>query len=156
MTATIKRRAARIVPASAFCPVCAAAIAAAFVLAGCPTDGGGTAGGSKNAAIHLWEGSFRDGKLDKDEEQWFNFTASEAGTYYIHVIFGTLEAIYVRVYNRNGSPIGGQASLRRGNTNWYIARAIPNSGTYYIEVWPYYSGDSGTFKIAYSKSATPP
>jgi hypothetical protein len=134
----------------------AALFAAALLLAGCEftvTDG---LGNSRDNAIYLWEGSFKNAELAKDKSQWFSFTAPEEGAYYIHVIFGTLENLNVRVYNRNGSPAGGEANLRKRDPDWYISREIPASGTYYIEVWPRFSGDSGTFRIAYNRSAIPP
>ncbi|MDR1319112.1 MAG: hypothetical protein LBJ90_05760 [Treponema sp.] len=138
-------------------------IAAVLILAACevtPNDG---TGDSRENAIHLFEGTFKDGDVVKDSEQWFSFSVTSGGTYYIHVIFGTLEYMNIRVFNRTGSPVGGKVDLWWDDVDWYFSRELPGSGTYYIWVqpgmrpgWPYYSSDSGTYRIAFNKTAIPP
>ncbi|MDR1256165.1 MAG: hypothetical protein LBJ86_00265 [Spirochaetaceae bacterium] len=137
-------------------PLAAAFLAALLLLAGCeavPNDG---SGGDKDNAIRLFEGSFKDGNVAKNGEQWFSFTVASAGTYYIHVIFGTVEYLNLRVFNRNGSPVGGEVNLREHGAAWYFSRELPEPGTYRIRVRPYYSGDSGTYRIAYNTAAAAP
>jgi hypothetical protein len=134
----------------------AALLAAALIFAGCevmPNDGSGR---DKDNTIQLFEGSFKDGNVAKDSEQWFSFTVTSAGTYYIHLIFGTVEYLNVRIFNRNGSPIGGEVNLWEQDTNWYFSRELPESGMYRIRVRPYYSGDSGTYRMAYNTSGAAP
>jgi hypothetical protein len=145
------RRAAR-----AAALVTAAFLAALFLFAGCEAVPGDGSGGDKDNAIRLFEGSFKDGDVAKDSEQWFSFTVTAAGTYYVHVIFGTVEYLNLRVFNRNGSPVGGEANLWEHGAAWYFSRELPEPGTYRIRVRPYYSGDSGTYRIAYSTSAAAP
>jgi hypothetical protein len=128
---------------------------ALLLFSGCTiTTSNGTGDDSGNA-INLFEGSFKDGNVAKDGEQWFSFTVTSTGTYYIHVIFGTVEYLNLRVFNRNGSPIGAEANLREPGAAWYFSRELPETGTYRIRVRPYYSGDSGSYRIGYSKTATP-
>ncbi|MDR1108198.1 MAG: hypothetical protein LBL19_04100, partial [Spirochaetaceae bacterium] len=117
--------------------------------------GNGTGDDSDNA-IHLFEGSFKDGNVAKDREQWFSFTVTSTGTYYIHVIFGTVEYLNVRVFNRNGSPVGAEENLWESDNTWYFSRDLPETGAYRIRVRPYVFGDSGAYRIGYSKTATPP
>ena len=132
------------------------ALVTALALAGCEITISDGSGDGKDNAIHLFEGSFKNGDLAKDSEQWFSFTVSSAGTYYIHVIFGTIEYLNVRVFTLGGSPIGGEAALWERGTNWSFSREFPKSGTYHIRVRPYYPGDSGAYRIAYNTSAVAP
>jgi predicted small secreted protein len=139
-----------------FWALLALALVCSLTLAGCmvtTTDGTGK---DRDKAIYLFQDSFEKVSLEKDSEQWFSFTVSSAGTYYIHVIFGTLESLNVRVFNRNGSPVGGEAPLWERKTDWSFSRELPETGRYYIRVRPYYSGDSGTYQIAYNTSAAAP
>jgi hypothetical protein len=129
----------------------------ALTLAGCeviPNDGSG--GDAKDNAIPLFQGSFSKGDLAKDGEQWFRMSVNSAGTYYIHLIFGTLEGLEIRVFNRTGSPVGGYTRLRERDPYWYFFREFPQTGTYYIRVYPLYAGDSGTYRIAYNTSDISP
>jgi hypothetical protein len=130
--------------------------AALLLFAGCVVAAGNGTGDDSDNAINLFEGSFKDGNVAKDSEQWFSFTVTSTGTYYIHVIFGTVEYLNIRVFNRNGSPIGGEANLWESDNNWYFSRELPEVGTYRIRVQPYLFGDSGGYRIGYSKTATPP
>ncbi|MDR0403303.1 MAG: hypothetical protein LBH35_06920 [Treponema sp.] len=113
-------------------------------------------GDNKNNAIRLSENSFKDGNVEKNGEQWFRFTAASAGTYYIHVIFGTLEYMNVRVFNTAGSPVGGEVNLRERMSNWSFSRELHEGVTYHIRVRPYYPSDSGTYRIGYNKTITAP
>jgi hypothetical protein len=130
--------------------------AAALFFAGCDVMSSNDKGEDRNNAIHLFEDRFEEGNVEKDGEQWFSFNAASTGRYYIHVIFGTLEYLNVRVFNRNGSPVGGEANLWERGSNWFFSRDLPESGMYYIRVRPYYSGDSGTYRIAFNKTGTVP
>jgi hypothetical protein len=134
----------------------AAFLAMALIFTGCgevtPDD---NLGNSRDNPIHLYENSFKNGNVVKDGEQWFSFTATSAGRYYIHIIFETAEYLNVRVFNHNGSPIGGEAYLPEYSSPWYFFRDLPGSGTYRIRVRPYYS-DSGTYKIAFNTTIAPP
>jgi hypothetical protein len=130
--------------------------AAALIFAGCEVAPGDGTGVDRNNAIHLFEGSFEDGDLAKDSEQWFSFTVTSAGIYYIHVIFDTLEYLNVRVFTLAGSPVGGEANLWERGSNWFFSRDLPEIGMYRIRVRPYYSGDSGTYRIGFNRNPAPP
>ncbi|MDR3166807.1 MAG: hypothetical protein LBT93_02600 [Treponema sp.] len=129
---------------------------AALALGGCVMMPGDGTGSDKVNAIHLLEDFWEAGDLAKDGEQWFKFTVSSAGAYYIHVIFDTLTDLTARVFTPAGSPVGGEAYLWERRNTWYFFREIPESGTYYIKVWPSQYGDSGTYRIGYNRSATAP
>jgi hypothetical protein len=130
--------------------------AMALALVGCEITLSDGTGSDKVNAVHLFEGSWKEGDLEKDGEQWFSLTVSSAGTYYIHVIFETLEDLTARVFTPVGSPVGGEVRLWERRADWSFSREIPEFGTYYIRVRPSYSGDSGTYRIAYNTSATAP
>jgi hypothetical protein len=130
--------------------------AAALIFAGCevaPTDG---TTGDGNNPIRLYEDSFAKGEVAKDSEQWFSFYAASTGTYYIYVIFDTLECLTVRVFDPTDYPVGGEANLWERRDDWSFSRELTKTGTYRIRVEPYYSGDSGTYRIGFNKTATPP
>lgn len=123
----------------------------AFTLAGCeviPNDGSG--GDTTGNAIPLFQGTFSKGDLAKGGVQWFRMNVNTAGTYYIHVIFGSLEYLEVRIFNRTGSPASGEIYLWERDTSWYFSQEFFQTGTYYIRVRPYYSSDSGTYQIGYN------
>jgi hypothetical protein len=134
----------------------AAFLAMALIFAGCgevtPDD---NLGNSRDNPIHLYENSFKNGNVAKDGEQWFSFTATSAGKYYIHIIFDTAEYLNVRVFNHNGSPIGAEVYLWDPGKYWHFDRDLPGSGSYRIRVRPNY-GDSGTYRIAFNTTSTPP
>ena len=89
-------------------------------------------------------------------QQWFTFTAT-ATTQYIHIAFGTLNDMWVQVYDSNGAVVGNNTNIF-GSTR-YISRPVTASQTYYIKVRPYGSGTSGVsgdYKIAFNTSSTAP
>jgi predicted RNA-binding protein with TRAM domain len=88
-----------------------------------------------------------------DGKQWFSFTAT-AYTQYIHVAFGTLDDFYVELYNNSGATVGSITPMY-GSTR-YASRTVTSGQTYYIKVYPFDSTDSGTYKIAFNTSTTPP
>jgi hypothetical protein len=85
-------------------------------------------------------------------EQWFTFTAT-AETQYIHVEFGTLTDLYVRVDN-SGNVVGNETRFT-GDTMSTL-RSLTAGQQYSIRVRPYSSGGSGTYKIAFNTSFVPP
>jgi len=87
-------------------------------------------------------------------EQWFKFTAT-ASTQYIHVALGTMNDLYVQVYDSSGSMVGNQTELY-GSGIISTSRTLSSGQTYYIKVTPYYSSGSGSYQIAFNTSSTPP
>ena len=95
--------------------------------------------------------------VSSSNQQWFKFTAT-AATQYIHVTFGTLDDLYVQVYNSSVNTVGSETELS-GNNGYtkYISRAMTIGEEYYIKVRPYYSSNSSrTYKIAFSNTLMPP
>jgi hypothetical protein len=87
--------------------------------------------------------------------QWYKFTAT-AGKQYIHVSFGTLTELDVELYDSESSSpsisnVNSRVKLYGSytNTSW----SVTSGKVYYIKVRPYYSG---TYKIAFNTSTTPP
>jgi hypothetical protein len=85
-------------------------------------------------------------------EQWFKFTAI-ASEQYVHVVFGTLTSLYFQLYNAVGDAAGGRTLLNGGSAG--VSRNVTRGLEYYIKVTPY-SGGSGTYRIAFNTSSTPP
>ncbi|WP_461247553.1 pre-peptidase C-terminal domain-containing protein [Treponema sp. R6D11] len=107
-------------------------------------------------AIQLTANTWADGNLpNSSSEQWFKFTAT-ASTQYIHVAFGSLNDLYVQVYDSSGATVGSETYLYNlYNSTKYISRTVTSGQVYYIRVRPYGS-NSGTYKIAFNTSSTPP
>jgi len=106
------------------------------------------------SAITLTESIWADGFIATlEKEQWFKFTASAALSY-IHFNFGTLNSLYVQLYDSDGNMIGNKAEL------WGIKPASYSYFTvgqkYYIKATPSFSSDGGTYKIAFNTSPAAP
>ncbi|MDR2575617.1 MAG: InlB B-repeat-containing protein, partial [Treponema sp.] len=99
----------------------------------------------------LTENVWADGNIPTaGGEQLFKFTAT-ASLQYIHVSTGTLNDLYVQVYDSDGNSVGSEANLTGLN---YISRSLTTRQEYYIKVWPNSGG--GTYRIAFNASKTPP
>jgi len=101
--------------------------------------------------------TWADGTIDTSgNEQWFKFTAFVTGNQYIHFDPGTLNYVYVQLYTNTGAAVGNRASF--SYTLASIYQAVTNGNEYYIRVKPYTSdgSGSGTYKIAFNASSTPP
>jgi hypothetical protein len=79
-----------------------------------------------------------------NKEQWFKFTAT-ASTQYIYAGFGTLDDLYVQLYDSTGSTLGSQKNLYGGTRD--ASFMVTYGRVYYIRITPYYSYDSGTYQI---------
>jgi hypothetical protein len=120
-----------------------------------PVAGGGGGNWTPDGytPVQLTENQWSNGNIyTSDGEQWFTFTAT-ASTQYIHVAFGTLNDLYVQIYDSNGSTVGSSSNLY-GSTR-YTSQSLTSGQTYYIKVWPYGS-NSGSYQIAFNTSSTPP
>ena len=101
-----------------------------------------------------WEGALTANTwANGNGTQWFRFTAN-AGTQYIHVSFGTLDDMYVQVYDSSYNTVG--ANTRLSGSTMQISRPVNNGQVYYVRVMPYWSGDSGTYRIAFNTTTMPP
>ena len=122
--------------------------------------GGGTGGGTPPVqlptnAIPLTENQWADGNIaTANGQQWFTFAAT-ASTQYLHFDpTGTLNNVYVQVYDSNGAAVGSQTNLYGSTTS--TSRTLTEGLTYYISVKPYSSSGSGVYQIAFNASTTAP
>jgi hypothetical protein len=118
--------------------------------------GGNNPGGSNPNSVNatnLTANVWVNGNItSSNREQWFRFTAT-ANTHYIHVSFGTLDDLYVQVYQNNNSL--GTVNLYDSFRSAYINNTTPGL-VYHVKVYPYYSSDYGTYRIAMNTSTTAP
>jgi hypothetical protein len=85
--------------------------------------------------------------------QWFKFTATAAAQF-IHTTLGTLTGgVYIQVYADTGTAVGISSSLGNGG---FVSRTLTDGQEYYIRVWAYTSGNTGTYQIAYNTSSAAP
>ncbi|WP_461245793.1 hypothetical protein [Treponema sp. R6D11] len=101
--------------------------------------------------------TWADCTIDVNGEQWFSFTATDA-TQFIHFNFGTLEGLYVQVYNSSGLGMSGETGVY-SNTAKYIQRQFLTPGqTYYIKIRVYYNDSRGygTYQIGFNEWLIPP
>ena len=107
---------------------------------------------SSHTAITL--NQWKDGSISSSSgEAWYSFSATAANSYYIWLDDSdnsskTLDA-KIAAYYSNGNLIVNDDV----NSKYFYAET---SGTIYIRVYPYSSGDFGTFAVAYSTSSTKP
>jgi hypothetical protein len=102
----------------------------------------------------LTENVFADGNIPTSSDmQWFKFTAT-ASAQYIHFSTGTLNHVYVQVYDANGIAVGNNAQLTSSTT--YASRTVTAGQEFYIRVWPASSSYSGTYRIGFNTGTTAP
>jgi predicted RNA-binding protein with TRAM domain len=88
--------------------------------------------------------------------QWFKFNAT-AATQYIHCQWGTLNDVYVQLYDATGALVGAQVNLYGTGAGRYTPRAVTVGSVYYVRVWPFSSaGSGGTYQIGFTTSTTAP
>ena len=89
---------------------------------------------------------------NNDEDDLYRFTATSATTHYIHINFGTLTQVYVRLYDSSGSILQNRTSL---SSSGYIPYQFLTSGSvYYVALWS--TSSTGTYQVAFSTSTTAP
>ncbi len=86
------------------------------------------------------------------KEQWYKFDAT-MDTQYIHFKAGTLSNVYMSIYTSSAEK---QETQNLSTTYTSTSSYVTTGNTYYIRITPYFSSYTGTFKIAFSKSATTP
>jgi len=107
-------------------------------------------------ATRLTVNNWADGNITSSgAEQWFKFTAT-AATQYIHVGFGSLNNLYVQVYDSSGYTIENETNLNSNNNSAfkYASRNLNVGQEYYIKVWSYSAGS--TYRIAFNTLSLPP
>ena len=108
------------------------------------------------APTTLIAGVWADGNISSGGEQWFKFTAYEKyENQYIHINFGTLSSLNVQVYNKNLQKVG-DASYLSSYYGSYINRTLTSGQVYYIKVTVPSYNSSGTYRIAFNTSYSPP
>ena len=100
--------------------------------------------------LNIWE---EVKNLNEYGEQWFKFKAT-VQMQHIHFSPGTLENVYMQIYNERGLIVGNRASLSAGTPS--VPRAVNPGDTYYIRVYPITPGENGTFKIGFSQASDDP
>ena len=97
------------------------------------------------------------GNIASKGVQWFKFTAT-ADSQYIIFKPGTLNDVYVQVYDSNGIQVGSKTELYKSNYKSKVIlhtyRAVTSGQVYYIKVTPY-STYSGAYQIMFSDSFIP-
>jgi len=108
--------------------------------------------GNSATATELTADTWGNGNITSSSgEQWFKFTATSSNTHYIHASFGTLNGMYVQLYDSTGSSSGSQSL---NSSNKYTSLWVTSGQTYYIKVSA--SGGNGTYQIAFNTTFTPP
>ncbi|MDR1399727.1 MAG: hypothetical protein LBJ41_07395 [Treponema sp.] len=118
----------------------------ALMLAGCDAmfivDGS-----SMEYAIALTLNTWKSGELRTGEACWYEFTAT-TNAQYIHVVYGTVSALYVQLYDSAGDKMGVSYKYAQGLTT-YDALSVTKGKKYYFKVS---ASDSGAYKIAFADS----
>ncbi|WP_461256946.1 hypothetical protein [Treponema sp. R80B11-R83G3] len=96
-------------------------------------------------------GTWVSGSIDEDGEQWFSFTAA-ASTQFIHFKPGTLNDVYIQLYDNTGILAGNR--IRLNSSTLYIPRTVTMNQKYYIKVTPFSSSGSGAYQITFGNSFT--
>jgi len=113
----------------------------------------------RNEATVLTYNTWTAGASTIDDDMVFKFTAT-ATSQRMHINFGTLTNMMVRVYDSTGIILGGVDSDKHltgnSNTSTSFSHAMTSGQVYYISVWPYSSTGSGTYWVAFNSSQTPP
>jgi hypothetical protein len=94
-----------------------------------------------------------------DSGQTYQFTAT-ANTQYIHVNFGTLTDLYIRLFDSAGIMLGESSDDDKhlsgtGNASTYFSQMLTSGQVYYLRV---FCSDtySGTYQIAFNTRPLPP
>jgi hypothetical protein len=109
----------------------------------------------------LTENVWTDGYLGTaDKEQWFKFTAS-ANLHFVHISLGTLRTkLDVQLYDNEGKTIGNSVEISDSSSSEKNVSysSFTDGQEYYVKVKrvSFYSSDSGTYKIGFNTSVTPP
>jgi len=107
-------------------------------------------------AIQLFANTWTDGNIPTSSDiQWFKFNVTNSGTQYIHVSLGTFDDMLIQVYDGNSNTVKSKTNLW-SSTKYTLISSLTVGQDYYIKVWPYYSSKSGTYKITFNTSQTPP
>jgi hypothetical protein len=106
-----------------------------------------------SSATVLTAGAWTDGNLPASGVQWFKLTMT-ASTQYIHVARGSLTNLYIQLRNSNGNTVG--SAVRMYEYNSYTSLSGFPGEVYYVQVYPYSTSYSGTYKITFNTSSTLP
>ncbi len=115
--------------------------------------------GEKNFPIDLISNEWANGKIvdsseDKNEEQWFSFEAA-LSVQLIYIKFGTLDRIYVSLYDSNNDLVGSEQYVRGKSGEVQSCSWTTNKGeSYLIKVSA--GGNTGTFKLCFTSFPAQP
>jgi len=106
---------------------------------------------SMDAANQLTINKWSDGSFTLQEnERWFKFTATAAAQY-VHFKIGTLNDVYIQLYNLSGT-VDTRKELYN---NSYTSFAVAIGQVYYIKVTPP-GTRTGTYQIGFTSSTASP
>jgi hypothetical protein len=105
------------------------------------------------SATTLTLDTWKDGSVATDGADWYKFTAT-ATNQYIHVDFGILTSLNIRLHDSAGNRSGDSVYLTSSYGYSYISLSVTSGSVYYIKVWP--SSGSGSYKIGFTTSVTTP
>jgi hypothetical protein len=110
------------------------------------------------SAVPMTADTWANGSITAGGYQWFRFTAT-ATSHYIHFERGGTQApavydVMVQVYTAEGADVGTAQNLYGSNLS--VSRSFTAGQTYYIRLWPYYSSETGAFRMAFNTANTPP
>ena len=101
----------------------------------------------------LTAGTWEAGYIDAGGEQWFSFTAT-AATHYIHFTSGTLDSLYVQLYDSNLNILVSNTQLSSYNKN--LLCTVEVGKTYYTKVILSSTLASGSYYFVFNNSTTAP
>jgi hypothetical protein len=101
----------------------------------------------------LTEGVWANDNLPHNVEHLFKFTATITGYQWFHVSLGTLTDVHMTVYSLDGKGIDSDYS---NGTKVLMLASVTSGETYYLWIRPLSANGSGTYKIAFNQSSTPP
>jgi hypothetical protein len=108
------------------------------------------------AADRLTPNALVESSITLDNENWFKFTANATDQYF-HFKPGTLDDVYVELFDSNGITAGQRKNLFKGSysSKLYEYFTVTIGQTYYIKVTPE-RNKTGTYMIGYNNSTIPP
>jgi len=109
-----------------------------------------------SSKIKLTANTWTDGNLPTSSDvQWFKFTAT-ASMQYIHVSFGTMTNLSVKVFYSSGDEVKSAYAFYDSSGNKSVTMTVTVGQEYFLIIEPYSSSDTGTYKIMFNTTFIPP
>jgi hypothetical protein len=107
-----------------------------------------------NSAPVLILDNWVSGQLNAGEMDWYKFTAT-TGTQWFHIDRSTLTDLNVQLRDSEGNAVGSEKNID-GESDESFSWMVISGNVYYLRVRPHLSSGSGTYRIAFNTSDTPP